>query len=298
MADSYEAKLQDVRNEIQKLETKYEKQQIHHVNYEVFLPLFDAREFRSYIASFTDSFARIGQITRYISRLMCLRRVKGQEHPKPGGGTEIICGNVPAPIVRTFSLRMGTQQKQVYNYHFKQLSDHLHQFAGTSKVSGEGYSRRNMGVHRLLCHLTQNPMVYFLGSDFKSADALSTIADPVQSFKLLDRSTNRVMLSYKHYGLYPIHRDRTAAAEKIMRFSNKHATLGTLINNIYLEQGKKLIVFESWPVSQFVTETLLGLMGIPYKSMRADHNSHTRERIVEEFNDSDDTERILVLSLK
>jgi hypothetical protein len=93
-------------------------------------------------------------------------------------------------------------------------------------------------------------------------------------------------------------RERIQTAELMCNVSPKHAALLVLINNIVFQQQQKLIVFESWPVSQFVTETLLGVLGVPYKSMRADYNAATREKSVAEFNSADDPDRVFLISLQ
>jgi hypothetical protein len=48
-------------------------------------------------------------------RFIPLQRVKGQQHAKTDGGFEIICGNVRAPLTKTFTLEMSVAQtKQRY----------------------------------------------------------------------------------------------------------------------------------------------------------------------------------------
>jgi hypothetical protein len=271
--------------------------QIHYTDYTVLLPLFNSLAFRAFIAAHSDSFSRVGDTLGHICRLICLRRVKGQEHPKADGGVEIICGDLKAPLVGTLLLRMTASQAKVYRTEFSTLTNALYGAGTKKKGQLEGIATRNMSIHRLLCHLTQNPMAYFLGSGFHAADVLNASTNPVQAFRVIDKYTNRVAIR-GFSGMFPPLRDRTAAAQKIMQFSPKHAALGVLINNICFRQEKKLLVFESWPVSQFLTETLLGLLDIPYKSMRADHDAKTREQIVEEFNNPEDPDLLLIVTLK
>jgi hypothetical protein len=292
---SFEDAIRSLNIEIKKEQTSL-RAQIYHTDYSHFLHLFDSSQFRSYMSKNADGFARSGKTLRYMSQLMCLRRVKGQMHESPDGSLHPICGDVQAPQVKTFTLAMAYAQRRVYESNYFPLTGILYGGAGKASADPSTVKSRKQGVHRLLCHLTQNPMVYFLGAGFKSGNVMST-NDPVKAFNVFDRKSNHGLMGPSG-SLLPQLRDRATAAAKIINFSPKHAALVTLINNICILKEQKLIVFENWPVSQFLTETLLGLLDIPYKSMRADHDSATREALVEEFNDPKDPDKIIVMSLK
>jgi hypothetical protein len=56
-----------------------------------------------------------------------------------------------------------------------------------------------------------------------------------------------------------------------------------------------MIIFIEWPIILYELEILLGLLQIPYKILVADQSQNVRLRLVEEFNDPKDKERVFLI---
>jgi hypothetical protein len=262
------------------------------VDYGKLQDLLRTRDYGAFARANSDNFELLGSALRLLTRTLCIRRVRGQQHGIGGGQLGPICGEVPAPLVHTLTLAHTPAQRGEYERFARQLLPNLYTAGG----DGEG-GRRDLPTHRLLCHLTHSPLGVYLGA-VRAGSSLTTSTDPVTAAATVARTALRALCQRGKSGLMPVPRERIQTAELMCNLSPKHAALLVLINNIVFQQQQKLIVFESWPVSQFVTETLLGVLGVPYKSMRADHNAATREKSVAEFNSADDPDRVFLISLR
>lgn len=254
----------------------------------------DVRSFRAYANANAENFELAGSALRLVTRLVCVRRVRGELHDNPDGSRSPICGEVPAPLIHTIMLQFAPYQKKEYDFHAKKLYQMLYP-AGGGDDEGVG-GRRSQQVHRVLSHMTHSLVGLYM-SGVRAGGKLTTSTDPVTAARTINTTIHKALAGPRG-AMLAVPRDRITSAETMVNLSPKHAVLAVLVNNIVVQQGLKMIVFESWPVSQWLTEQLLGLLGVKYKSMRADHSSSTREAMVDEFNRADDPDRVFVISLR
>jgi hypothetical protein len=251
--------------------------------------------FRAYATANLDNFELAGSALRLITRLLCIRRVRGELHDDMDGTQQPICGEVPAPLIRTVMLKWTATQKREYDAHTASLYTMLYP-VGSADADGGSGGRRAQDVHRVLCHMTQSLVGLYM-SGIRAGGNLTTSTDPVQAARIINKTIHKA-LAGRAGQMLAIPRDRLTTADTLVNMSPKHAALMTVVNNVVVQRKEKLIVFDSWPVSQFLTEELLGLLGVRYKSMRADHNARTRETLVDEFNRADDEDGVFVISLR
>ena len=98
--------------------------------------------------------------------------------------------------------------------------------------------------------------------------------------------------------LLPNYMDRPSMSTHIAGNSVKLQFLTGLANKVCRRDGRKLIVFCDWPVTQWLVEMYLHTLGFNVRGIRSAHNTKDREDTVDAFNDPNNPVQILVSSLR
>ena len=92
------------------------------------------------------------------------------------------------------------------------------------------------------------------------------------------------------------HTVRQSAILQHIGHSPKLAALAFHLLRDCLESGRKIIVFTRWPITQWASELLAKLVGLPFLSLRSCHGMAFREESIKEFNRVGSKFRVLFIS--
>ncbi|OBT52141.1 hypothetical protein VE04_08950 [Pseudogymnoascus sp. 24MN13] len=219
-----------------------------------------------------------------------LRRVRGGEIVVDGK-TEIIGGSIPLYKIITVELEMSQIQAERY------AAIHLEALAGSQPTGPDEEpqpgTRVGTSVHRRLCFAAFHTGLdnFFRSSRVTTAKVADWNARKDYGYTVYHKLTRMDVLS-------PAHRSRISAAISICAPSPKLQWLCGLVRDVCLLKKRNIIVFCSWPATQWLVELLMFIVGVPVMSIRAAHTSAARAETQFAFNNKCTEGTVLVTNLR
>lgn len=264
------------------------------VDFESMLPFLNPRVFASLVSK--EKQLTTDTAVCLMPPILCtiqIRRVKGQIMTIDN--KDLVIGKeIPPYTVVTVEVEMGHKQATDYTeIHRDIVADMKGGAQGQNEVSGAIEGCLDMKAHRKLCHATLHPGLHsFHTSRFFTTAKMKGWND-----------LNDYGYSLFHRIVYPdpsmpSYRERIGAAVSVGANSVKLQVLAGIVHDIcYRDQGN-LIVFTSWPSTQWLVEMFLHVIGVPVLSIRAAHSRKMRTETQDAFNDMGTQGHVLVTNIK
>lgn len=216
-----------------------------------------------------------------------LRRVKG-EIIYVGGQEIVIGGDIPPYVATTIELEMPPFAYE--QYAAIHTAEHMKAQPGVSQDQlGQVEGGMDMRLHRTMTHATVHPGLDRL-RQYSAAKVATWNEQEDYGFSTFHYATC--------LGQAPAYRDRVCAAVSIAQPSAKLQWLAGLVLDVCYLAGDNLIVFTSWPTTQWLVELFLFTLGVPTLSIRAAHSRAQRSQTQELFNAPGTKGHVLVTNIR
>ena len=245
-----------------------------------------------------SSASALEALPRILAKIQ-LRRFLGMEMETLDGAVITIGSEIPPARIRTIECDLDLNAMAIYQMMFSALAPRLKTGSEPNDKSSELElgGKFDMAVYRRLRH---SAFSYALEDLFQATTAQreGNLASDIAKWREKPGSGLRWMLTRmcRDPSTPFIPADRQWLAGTLVMKCAKFRYLSAIVAHVVLKEKRRLLVFNAYPTTQFLTEQFLRVLGLRVSVLRASMSTQERSLVASQFNDPTADVDVLVVT--